>query len=438
MDTLNFLLYRLREKLWVKPLLACLLSVGGALAAQGADGIDLGRKLPQVSADTIEELLKLVAASMLVMATLAVGSMVAAYASAAGSATPRAFPLVVADDVSQNALSAFTGAFIFNVVAFIFVSNGYYGRVGRFTLFVLTVLVLAFVRVTFVRWVDRIARLGRLGMVVGTVEKATLQALQARRCTPNLRARPGDAASHDGAPVYCDAIGYVQYVDVGKLQACAEALDARIEVTGLPGTFAAPGRPVARVVRGAAGGPLPPAQQEQVARCFTIGNDRKFDQDPRFGLIVLSEIASRALSPAVNDPGTAIQVIGAFVRLFVAWGRPLQADEVQPVLHDRVSVLPLSLEDMFDDAFSAMERDGASVVEMGVRLQKAFVALGASGHPQMRTLAQTHSRRALERAARRLDAPEDLAALAKAARTLGPQATAQATPARTGQARTSA
>jgi uncharacterized membrane protein len=39
----------------------------------------------------------------------------------------------------------------------------------------------------------------------------------------------------------------------------------------------------------------------------------------RFGLITLSEIASRALSPAVNDPGTAIQIISSHVRLFSLW-----------------------------------------------------------------------------------------------------------------------
>jgi uncharacterized membrane protein len=46
---------------------------------------------------------------------------------------------------------------------------------------------------------------------------------------------------------------------------------------------------------------------------------RYFDEDPRFGLITLSEIASRALSPAVNDPGTAIQIISSYVRLFSLW-----------------------------------------------------------------------------------------------------------------------
>jgi uncharacterized membrane protein len=45
---------------------------------------------------------------------------------------------------------------------------------------------------------------------------------------------------------------------------------------------------------------------------------RYFHEDPRFGLITLSEIASRALSPAVND-GTAIQIISSHVRLFSLW-----------------------------------------------------------------------------------------------------------------------
>lgn len=51
-----------------------------------------------------------------------------------------------------------------------------------------------------------------------------------------------------------------------------------------------------------------------------VGTIRDADQAnheaSRFGLIALSEIACRALSPAVNDPGTAIAIIGRFVRLW--------------------------------------------------------------------------------------------------------------------------
>jgi uncharacterized membrane protein len=60
------------------------------------------------------------------------------------------------------------------------------------------------------------------------------------------------------------------------------------------------------------------ADYNELRKAFVIGNMRYFHEDPRFGLITLSEIASRVLS-AVNDPGTAIQIISSHVRLFSLW-----------------------------------------------------------------------------------------------------------------------
>ena len=39
------------------------------------------------------------------------------------------------------------------------------------------------------------------------------------------------------------------------------------------------------------------------------GPERTFDQDPLFAFRLLADIAMRALSPAVNDPATAVQVL---------------------------------------------------------------------------------------------------------------------------------
>ena len=111
---ISFYLDRLRERLWVRPLAFCVLSVAGVFVAKKADGLNIGELVPEISPDSIETLLSIIAASMLVVATFAVGSMISAFASASGSATPRSFPLVVSDDVSQNALSTFIGAFIFS------------------------------------------------------------------------------------------------------------------------------------------------------------------------------------------------------------------------------------------------------------------------------------------------------------------------------------
>ena len=147
-DTFLFLYHRFREQLWARPLVICGLSVTAVFVAKAADQISVASLVPDVSVESLETLLKVIAASMLVMAIFSVGSMVSAYASASNNATPRAFPLVIADDVSQNALTAFIGAFIFSIVALFALQNGYYDQAGRFTLLLMTFLVFAVVILT--------------------------------------------------------------------------------------------------------------------------------------------------------------------------------------------------------------------------------------------------------------------------------------------------
>ena len=42
---------------------------------------------------------------------------------------------------------------------------------------------------------------------------------------------------------------------------------------------------------------------------IALGDERTFDQDPAFALRMMVDVANRALSPAVNDPTTAVQVL---------------------------------------------------------------------------------------------------------------------------------
>lgn len=92
-----------------------------------------------------------------------------------------------------------------------------------------------------------------------------------------------------------------------------------------------------------------------------------------------SEIARRALSPAVNDPGTAIDVVGTLLRLFVLWNEPASAADDDALKFDRVEVPEIAVRDMFDDAFTAIARDGAGMVEVAIRLQKALHSLATIG-----------------------------------------------------------
>lgn len=393
---------QLRQRLWVRPLIYAVAAVGVLALAAVADHRWRDLEVPRLAPDTLEDLLTVIATSMLSVATLAVASMVAAYNSASSSGTPRAFTLVVADDVTQTALSGFVGAFIFSLVALTAVKTGGYGRVGLFITFVCTAVIFAVVILLFLRWVDRIARLGRLDSTIASVEAAARTALDERRHRPRLGGAEPAADWLDVAAVQDGRVGYVQSIDMAALQAYAEAGDLRVRVDAVPGTFVAPGRPLAWLDMP----PADPAIAHRIADAFIVGDRRTFEHDPRFGVIALAEIAARALSPGINDPGTAIGILGAFVRLLVGWAEPCEG--AAGVEFDRVAMASLDVEDLFDDAFTAIGRDGAALVEVGVRLQKTLASLASIGHEPMRRAARRHAVEALARAERALTLPADL------------------------------
>ncbi|RUO39777.1 DUF2254 domain-containing protein [Aliidiomarina taiwanensis] len=412
-ERLRFLFNRLKERLWVRPLVVCLLSVSAVLSAKLADGTPLGSYFPELSIESVQALLSIMSASMLVIATFSVGSMISAYSSTSNTATPRAFSLVLADDVSKNALSTFVGSFIFSVVAITAVKNAFYGKASLFVLFVLTVVVFAMVIVTFVRWVDSIARLGRVGSTIEKVDNAALASLLRRRNAPLLGGIPITEEAQPGKEVHCSRIGYVQHIDMVALQAWAEEFDVIVEVVALPGTFTAPNQVLAYVRQ--ASQDIADKDLSRLTKAFQIGDDRLFDDDPRFGLVVLSEIAGRALSPGINDPGTAIKIIGTLIRLISQWNEPAPDNCHKKVLYDRVAVPSLSVPDMFDDAFTVIARDGAGVVEVAVRLQKALCSLASLGDEDISKSAEYHAGLALKRARKSLDIEEDIAHVEKAA-----------------------
>ncbi|MGK9616954.1 DUF2254 domain-containing protein, partial [Salmonella enterica subsp. enterica] len=87
------------------------------------------------------------------------------------------------------------------------------------------------------------------------------------------------------------------------------------------------------------------------------------------------EIASRALSPAVNDPGTATDVIGRGVRSLTCWGTPKEPAAKIDADGQHVYLRGLTVDDLFDDFFAPIARDGAGLVEVDLRMMKALVSL---------------------------------------------------------------
>lgn len=402
----GWLLRRLYNQIWVRAVSFALLGVVAALA-----GIFLGALIPdalgaRIGAGSVDQILTILASSMLAVVTFSLSVAVQAFAAAANTATPRATKLLQEDHTTQNVLATFVGAFLFSLVGIIALNTGVYGEKGRVVLFAATILMVALVVVALLRWIDHLMRFGRMGDTLDRVEKAATEALEVRGRAPYLGGRPLlDAMPDDVIKVCSDQIGYVQHVDMEALSECAEALGAEIWLAAVPGTFVHPAEPLLGV-RGAV---LTNEDTRHLRKAFTVEAARSFEQDPRFGLIVLSEIASRALSPAVNDPGTAIEVMSRLVRVLSTWGRPTSPELTYPRLH----VPPVRPAEMLEDAFQPIARDGAAMVEVQVRLQEALAALAGTVPDEFSRAAHAMAAESLDRAALEHDA--DKARLAAAA-----------------------
>ena len=73
LDRLRFYFNRLQERLWVRPLLFCILSVAAAFLARATDNWGIAHLVPDLSSESVTTLLRVMSSSMLVIATFAVG-----------------------------------------------------------------------------------------------------------------------------------------------------------------------------------------------------------------------------------------------------------------------------------------------------------------------------------------------------------------------------
>jgi uncharacterized membrane protein len=366
LDTWKFLLGQLWGRLWLRASLYAALGIAAALLAAAFSPFVPAYVAKPFGGDTVNGLLDVLATSLLAVATFSVAAMLTAYTNISQSASPRAAALVTGDNRAQGALATFVGAFLYSVVAFSADGTGYYGSGGRAIIFFVTLVVLALVAFNLLRWLDQLLSLARVGHAILQVEKATAKAMQSPfgRPAPLSEPCPSDARR----------IGYVTNVDLRALGKLAKRDVARIWVDAAPGAFVDPGRVLARVAGGR--GDLVP----QIEQMFTISDERSFSQDPRFGLIVLGQIASKALSPGINDPGTAIDVAASAVRLLESWLRPEDPTADEP--SGQVYVRRPAFEDLVRDVFGSLARDGSSNVVVAMRLQRALRVLAEIAEPE--------------------------------------------------------
>lgn len=409
MTKFQWILKQLSGKLWVRTSSFGLLAVVTAFAALVLKGF-IPEDIPQqIGADSVDSLLDIIANSMLAVTTFSLSIMVAAYAAATTNVTPRSTQLLLADNMSQNALSVFIGSFIFSVVGIIALKMGIYGDTGLVVLFAVTISVMFVIVIVLIRWINYLAKLGRVTETIDKVEEEVTKSLQYLIANPDFNANVWDDAQPDPAhhPLLSGQIGYIQHVDIKFLEQKAIEYKCNIYISMMPGNFNNGICALAYTsVR------LSDKETAKLLSAFAIGGSRSFVQDPRFGLIVLSEIASRALSPAVNDPGTAIDVIGTGLRVLMPWVKSRKKAN-HTVKYPHVYVPALQTADLLEALFNPISRDGAGMIEVVIHIQKALAGLGEAGDAACTECAGNYAQLSYKRALKSLTLEEDIERLSK-------------------------
>lgn len=349
--------------LWLTPILGALfavfLALFSALIENQALPIDI---MPDISEELLNDILSIMASSMLAVSTFSLSIMVSAFSSASNGATPRATELVMGDNTTRLAISSFISAFVYAVIAKITLGMGYYNEAGRFVLFVGTICVLIYLITTLITWVSALSQLGLLNNTLEKIEAASQQALNNYWQQPNMGAKSLDKISFTYA-IHAHKTGYLSHINMQNLQDFADKNECEIEIAIQPGKLVYTDMPLAYVNKSI-------EEMAQLQENFIIENNRSYAQDPKFGLIVLSEVAQRALSQAVNDPGTAIKVISVLLRLLLD-----SKAEKQTVKYDRLAMLNLNEQELVLQPFTPICRDGSAMLEIHIKVQKALAVL---------------------------------------------------------------
>src|SRR5262249_3890575 len=220
--------------------------------------------------------------------------------------SPRLVLWFARDPLIAHAFGTFTATFLYAIAALAWVGRGTAtGRVPLVSAMTVLTLLLASIAM-FIALIQRVAALqiSRTLAFPGDCGRRVIDTTYPDACQPLAPAplerlplaHAVDVVTYHGPPLA------VQRVAIERLLDLATRSDAAIEVGAAVGDTVSESTPLLRVINARA-----PIDHRKLRHAVTLGVERTFDQDPKYAIRLLVDIASRALSPAINDPTTAVQ-----------------------------------------------------------------------------------------------------------------------------------
>ncbi len=317
----------LQGALWVLPTVGVVLGLlGGAVMAAlpVPDDSPLVRFLFRGTADDARQLLIVVSATMMTVTGIVFSLTVVSLQIASSQFSVRLLRTFMRDVPNQIVLAIFVCTFAYSTGGLYTVGE----RVGAST-FVPRVAVSGSLWLVFVStgalvyFLHRLVHSIQIDTIMEGVQRRTLALIHDVFPAPD---RPGaDPAGPPPEPppgaaeLLARRPGYVQVVDIDRLADLARAQGATVRLVVTVGDYVTAGARLgwwwSRVTPAPIGDGQPhagaPAPQtlERARQAVHIGFERTLQQDPRFGVRQLVDISLRALSPAINDPYTGVQVV---------------------------------------------------------------------------------------------------------------------------------
>lgn len=234
--------------------------------------------------------------------------------------SPRLVLWVARDSVVSHALGVFSATFLYALVMLAFVDRSASGKVPFLSAWLVFGLLLASIGM-FIALIERLGTLqiNRILIFTGNHGRKAIEELYpSTKSVQNLvpahsgelhELRPTQTLTHIGGP------RVIQAVRVEELLSLAREAGAIIEVTAAVGDTILEMSPLVRVY--AARQPL---NEQRLKSAFALGDERTFEQDPKYALRLVVDIAIKALSPAINDPTTAVQALDQIEDLLIRLG----------------------------------------------------------------------------------------------------------------------
>jgi uncharacterized membrane protein len=335
------------------------------------------------------------------------GSLLVAIQVAGGQLTPR---IIATTLLRDNVVRCAVGLFVFSMMFAISALNRLETNVHQFVL-LLAMILAVMSMASFLYLIDYAARLLRpISILTRTAEtglKVTEHLYPAPTEAPDIAAAPSPAlGAPDRVVAHAGASQVLLAVELPELIAAARTADGIVQLIPSVGDFVGKHEPLFAIYGGADA-----IDQGKLRNAVLFGAERTLEQDPAFSFRIIVDIALKALSPAINDPTTAVLAIDQLHRLLGQVGKRQLSDEM---IRDETGVLRVifrtpNWQDYVNLAFSEIRRCGADNFQVARRLRAMIENL-------MRTLPE-HRHAALQQQLMLLDReieiqyrfPEDIA-----------------------------